>query len=291
MSGKTAIEWATAVWNPTTGCTRVSAGCDNCYAFQLHDQRHVAWKRGRMPTAAAQYRLPFSRVQLLHQRLADPLRWRSPQRIFVDSMADLFHPDVPLEFLHGVFRTMEAANWHIFQVLTKRPERMADYAKARYGQPGTVPAHIWLGTSVEDSRVLERVEALREATASVRFLSCEPLIGPLEPLDLSGIHWVIAGGESGPRYRPLDLNWVRQLRDKCVAAGVAFFFKQVGGRTPKAGGRELDGRTWNDFPELDEPNLNLAPTSRLRIKGVLHDLGPDGMIRREDEMEDRIGAR
>jgi len=244
-----------------------------------------------MPTAAAQYRLPFSRVQLLHQRLADPLRWRSPQRIFVDSMADLFHPDVPLEFLHGVFRTMEAANWHIFQVLTKRPERMADYAKARYGQPGTVPAHIWLGTSVEDSRVLERVEALREATASVRFLSCEPLIGPLEPLDLSGIHWVIAGGESGPRYRPLDLNWVRQLRDKCVAAGVAFFFKQVGGRTPKAGGRELDGRTWNDFPELDEPNLNLAPTSRLRIKGVLHDLGPDGMIRREDEMEDRIGAR
>jgi protein gp37 len=249
MSGATSIEWATKVWNPTVGCTRVSAGCDNCYAFKLHDQRHIAWKRGRMQSAAKQYHLPFSKVQLLPARLEDPRGWRDPQRVFVDSMADLMHPAVPDSYLDQVFATMDSLPRHTFQLLTKRPERFVDYIARRYrGAPA--PAWIWLGTSIEDDRVLERVDRLRETPATVRFLSCEPLVGSLAGLDLKGIQWVIAGGESGPRRRPVDPDWFRELRDACVAAGVAFFFKQWGGFRPKDGGRELDGRTWDQFPNL-----------------------------------------
>src|SRR5438552_10548387 len=181
MSGVTAIEWATQSWNPTTGCSRVSAGCDNCYAFRLHDQRHVAWKRGRMPSAAAQYRLPYSRVQLLEGRLNDPAAMKHPEMIFVDSMADLFEERVPDQFIDKVFATMERVDRHVYQVLTKRPERLPAYVQARYrGRPA--PEHIWLGTSVEDTRVLDRVDKLRTTPATVRYLSCEPLLGPLGDL-------------------------------------------------------------------------------------------------------------
>lgn len=249
MSGKTSIEWATAVWNPTTGCKRVSAGCDNCYAFKLHDQRYVAWTRGRMPTAAPQYHLPYSRLQLLADRLDDPAAMKRPELIFVDSMADLFWEAVPSEYIDRVFDTMEQVDHHIYQILTKRPDRMSQYVHERY-QGGLAPEHIWLGTSVEDARVLERVDQLRQAPARIRFLSCEPLLGSLSTLSLKGIQWVIAGGESGPRYRPVDPGWVDELRDMCLDAGVAFFFKQWGGARPKAGGRRLAGREWNQYPKV-----------------------------------------
>lgn len=258
MSGKTSIEWATAVWNPTTGCTRVSAGCDNCYAFKLHDQRYVAWKRGRMPMAAAQYHLPYSKVQLLERRLRDPAGMKKPEMIFVDSMADLFEERVPDAFIDQVFDTMDDVGRHVYQLLTKRPERLPAYISRRYG-PSLAPEHIWLGTSVEDERVLDRVDRLRETPARVRFLSCEPLLGSLAKLDLAGIHWVIAGGESGPRYRPVDPAWIRDLRDLCIDQGVAFFFKQWGGIRPKGGGRLLDRREWSQYPAV---GLTPSPARR-----------------------------
>lgn len=272
MSGKTSIEWATVSWNPTTGCTRVSAGCDNCYAFRLHDirfahNRKAAKAAGHRTAAearagggllpfAAQYDLPFSRIQIFEKRLQDPFRWPHPERVFVDSMADLLHEDVPDAFIDRVFDVMERADRHVYQLLTKRPDRLAHYLKQRYGQQ-LAPAHVWVGTSVEDDRVLDRVDRLREAPARVRFLSCEPLIGSLAKLRLEGIHWVIAGGESGPRRRAVDPRWIRDLRDKCASADVAFFFKQWGGLTPKAGGRELDGREWDEYPAL-QPQAALA---------------------------------
>ena len=268
MSANTTIEWATKSWNPTTGCSRVSAGCDNCYAFRLHDMRFAknreaaraaghrdargARSAGVALPFATQYDAPFSRIQLLEQRLGDPFTWRQPERVFVDSMADLFHESVPDAFLDRVFDVMERVDRHVYQVLTKRPGRLASYTQRRY--PATLaPAHIWLGTSVEDMRVAERVDDLRQVPARVRFLSCEPLIGSLRSLPLDGIHWVIVGGESGPRRRRIDMSWVRELRDMCGREGVAFFFKQVGGHTPKAGGRELDGRTYDEFPGIDIP--------------------------------------
>jgi protein gp37 len=201
-------------------------------------------------------------VQLLDRRLNDPADMKQPEMIFVDSMADLFEERVPDAFIDRVFATMERVDRHIYQLLTKRPERLPPYIWARYaGQ--RAPEHIWLGTSVEDERVLDRVDRLREAPAEVRFLSCEPLIGPLTKLDLSDIHWVIAGGESGPRHRPIDPGWVRELRDKCTDAGVAFFFKQWGGLTAKAGGRTLDGRGWSEYPEVA---LRPSPLARRRRK-------------------------
>lgn len=258
MSGKTSIEWATRSWNPTTGCSRVSAGCDNCYAFKLHDQRHVAWKRGRMPGAAPQYHLPYSKAQLFENRLDDPAGWREAELVFVDSMADIFWEQVPEAYVDRVFDTMDVVDRHIYQLLTKRPERLPAYITRRYGG-APAPEHIWLGTSVENRRVFDRVDRLRETPARLRFLSCEPLIGSLNGLNLTGIHWVIAGGESGLRRRDVDPGWIRELRDMTIAAGAAFFFKQWGGRTPKAGGRTLDGREWNEYPRV---SLSPAPAAR-----------------------------
>jgi protein gp37 len=274
VSGNTTIEWATKSWNPTTGCTRVSAGCDNCYAFRLHDMRFAKnrlaaraagardARAGRVAGVALpfamQYDIPFARIQIFEHRLADPYGWRNPERVFVDSMADLMHENVPDTFLDRVFSVMEDVDRHVYQVLTKRPERLASYARARYGG-AAAPAHIWLGTSVEDEHVLARVDQLRTVPARVRFLSCEPLIGSLGALSVEGIHWVIAGGESGPRRRHMEMAWVRELRDKCAAAEVAFFFKQVGGFTPKAGGRALDGRTHDEFPSIGPHAIRLAP--------------------------------
>ena len=250
MADQSPIEWTDATWNPITGCTKVSAGCDNCYAERL------ALRLRKM--GSRRYRNGFS-LTLHPEALEVPLHWREPRRVFVNSMSDLFHGGVPMEFIDRVFDVMERAHWHQFQVLTKRPGRMAAYLNgsttvggelksvARY--PGRhVPSNVWLGTSVEDSRVVGRVEHLRRIPAPVRFLSCEPLIGPLPALNLSGIDWVIVGGESGPNHRPIQEDWVRSIRQSCRQQRVAFFFKQWGGAMSKSGGRQLDGRTYDAMP-------------------------------------------
>lgn len=238
MSGITSIEWTDATWNPVTGCTKITAGCDNCYA-----ERFAERFRG-VPGHA--YEMGFD-LTLRHERVKQPLQWTKSRMIFVNSMSDLFHKGVPEAFVDQVFDTMEAAPWHIFQVLTKRSPRMRDYLRKRYALRAP-PPHIWLGASVEDHLGAARVKHLRQSPAGVRFLSVEPLIRPVGDLDLTGIHWVIVGGESGPRARPMDMAWARQVRDTCLEQNVPFFFKQVGGLRPKTGGRLLDGREWNEMP-------------------------------------------
>jgi len=248
MTGLSAIQWTHRTWNPVTGCTRVTAGCDHCYAFHLHDQRHASYQRTggvyadgrRMPV---QYAQPFSTVQLLPERLLQPLHIKAPSLIFVDSMSDLFHSQVPDAYINQVFEVMGRAHWHTFQILTKRVGRLR-----RMAQQLDWPANIWMGVSIERDELTPRADALREVPASVRFLSCEPLLGPLPSLKLEGIDWVIVGGESGPHARPMQAAWVRELRDRCLAAQIPFFFKQWGGRTPQAGGRMLDGVIWDELP-------------------------------------------
>ncbi len=239
MADKSRIEWTDATWNPTTGCTKVSAGCKNCYAEKL------AFRLQRM--GSRNYENGF-RLTLQPHMLPLPFHWKAPRRIFVNSMSDLFHGDVPDSYLDEVFNVMEKADWHLFQILTKRPDRMATYTSRRYARAGAAPAHLWFGTSVEDARVVQRIDALRVVPAATRFLSCEPLIGPLHELDLSGIAWVIVGGESGRRRRAIDPAWVRDIRRQCRSARVAFFFKQWGGAMSKSGGRTLDGRTYDELP-------------------------------------------
>jgi protein gp37 len=234
MADRTGIEWTDATWSPVTGCTPVSAGCDHCYAETL--------SRRLQRMGVVKYRNGFE-VTLHPEALSLPISWKRPRRIFVNSMSDLFHARVPFAFVERVWEVMLRADQHTYQILTKRPERMA-----RWTAQHLAPPHIWLGTSVEDLHVVSRIDRLRDCRAAVRFLSCEPLIGPLPDLDLTSIHWVIAGGESGPGYRPVDPDWVRDVRDQCLRAGIPFFFKQWGGRTPGAGGRLLDGRTWDEFP-------------------------------------------
>jgi protein gp37 len=238
MAGTTAIEWTDATWNPVTGCTKISTGCDNCYAERFSERfRGVSGH-------------PFENgfdLTLRPERLAQPLSWRQPKMIFVNSMSDLFHKGVPLSFVDRVFDTMEEADWHTFQILTKRSSRLRDYVNRRY-TARLAPFHIWLGTSVEDATKKSRIRQIQAANASVRFLSIEPLIGPVGRLDLAGIDWVIVGGESGPNARQIEAEWVREIRDQCVAASVSFFFKQWGGYRPKAGGRTLDGFEWNQLP-------------------------------------------
>lgn len=238
MANGTAIEWTDATWNPVTGCTKLSRGCDHCYAERFSERfRGVPGH-------------PFENgfdLTLRPERLQQPLKWAQPRTIFVNSMSDLFHKGVPHAFVDRVFDTMEAADWHVFQVLTKRSSLMRDYLRRRYGG-NRGPSHIWCGVSVEDRQAASRINHLRQSPAGVRFLSIEPLIGALGQIDLSGIDWVIVGGESGPRARPIHLEWVRELRDQCLAQQVAFFFKQWGGVRPKSGGRELDGREWSEYP-------------------------------------------
>ena len=240
MADKSTIEWTDATWNPVTGCTKISAGCDHCYAERFSERFRGV--KGH----------PFERgfdLTLRPERLKQPMSWRRPRMIFVNSMSDLFHKSVSRSFVDAVFETMECADWHVFQVLTKRSSRLRTYVNARYADR-PAPAHIWMGVSVEDGTKLSRARHLGGTAAQVRFLSLEPLIGPLQQLDLDGIHWAIVGGESGPGARPMHPDWVRQIRSRCVAYGVPFFFKQWGGRTPKAGGRLLDGREWNQLPEM-----------------------------------------
>ena len=252
MSGKTSIEWTDMSWNPMTGCTRVTEGCSNCYAFTLHDMRHEVYQKnhGLYPNGKpipAQYARPFTEIQLLPERLEDPLHIKKPQKIFVNSMTDLFHSKVPEEYIRQVFDVMRRAHWHTFQVLTKRAGRLR-----RIGPKLDWPPNVWMGVSIELDTLTPRADALREVPARVRFLSCEPLLGPLPSLNLDGLDWTIVGGESGQGYRPCKVEWVRDIRDRCIDYGVAFFFKQYGGRTPKAGGRVLDGRTWNAFPYVSK---------------------------------------
>ncbi len=237
MSDRTAIEWTEATWNPVTGCDQVSPGCAHCYAKTFAER----W-RG---IAGHPYEQGFD-LRLWPQRLEQPLRWRRPRTIFVNSMSDLFHERIPEDFVRQVFDVMERADWHTFQILTKRHERLAELAPTLRW-----PSNVWMGVSIENRRFVHRADYLREVPAAVRFVSAEPLLGPLEGLDLTGIDWLIAGGESGPRHRPVRPEWVRELRDRSVAAGVAFFFKQWGGIRSKTGGRVLDGRTWDETPAVD----------------------------------------
>lgn len=235
MADRSSIEWTEATWNPVTGCTKVSAGCKHCYAERLSKRLQAMGK----PQYANGFRLT------LHPEMLDrPRRWKRGRVIFVNSMSDLFHDRVPEEFIREVFRVMEECSQHRFQVLTKRPERACELASRL-----PWPPNVWLGTSVENVLVLDRIETLRHVPAAVRFLSIEPLLGRIGRLSLKGIHWVIVGGESGPDARPMDPSWVRVIRDQCIAANVPFFFKQWGGTNKKAAGRELDGRTWDQLPE------------------------------------------
>ena len=250
MGQKTGIEWTDATWNPVTGCTRVSAGCDNCYAATLAERLLKPIYLAREPVVDSDItkRDPFA-VRLWPERLNDPRRWRESRQIFVNSMSDLFHADVPETFVRKIFEVMLEADWHVYQVLTKRPARARRFVERNSDlfDDGVVPGHIWLGTSVENEASSCRVRQLVDVPAKIRFLSCEPLIGSLR-VALKGIHWVIVGGESGIRRRDMKADWVRTIRDQCIEAGVPFFFKQWGGRTPKAGGRKLDGVFWSEVP-------------------------------------------
>lgn len=236
MALKSGIEWTGATWNPITGCTKVSPGCKHCYAERmagrLQAMGHENYKNGFVLT-------------LQPQMLDLPLRWKTPQTIFVNSMSDLFHERVPLEYIQRVFEVMRQAHWHRFQILTKRADRLEELAPQLGWE-----ANIWMGVSVESDRYRTRVDNLRRIDATTKFLSLEPLLGPLRDLDLRGIHWVIVGGESGPGARPLDPAWVRDLRDQCRRKRVPFFFKQWGGTNKKKTGRVLDGRTWDEMPRL-----------------------------------------
>lgn len=244
MSTYTGIEWTDATWNPMTGCTKVSAGCDHCYAETLAQTKTRDVYLRKLPVRDSEKGRadPFA-PRFWPERLEQPLRWREPRRVFVNSMSDVFHAHFTLDMIRRVFDVMVEAHWHQFQVLTKRPERAL-----RYAERLPWPDNVWMGTSVESLDVARRVEALRQIPAKIRFVSAEPLLGPLDGLRLTGIHWVIGGGESGLGARPCDPEWARCLRDHCRHEGVAFFWKQWGGRTAKSGGRLLDGREWSEYP-------------------------------------------
>ena len=245
MSNGSGIEWTDATWNPTTGCDRVSAGCDNCYALTLARRLKAMGLAKYQNDGDPRTSGPGFALTLHEDTLNAPYRWRAPRLVFVDSMSDLFHPEVPLDFIQRVFSVMADTPRHTYQILTKRSKRLASLAPDL-----DWPPNVWMGVSVENDRYAFRIDHLRSVEAAVRFVSAEPLLGPLPSLDLSSIHWLIAGGESGPNARPMDETWVRDLRDQCREADVAFFFKQWGGRTPKAGGRELDGFYHDEIPSL-----------------------------------------
>jgi protein gp37 len=238
VAENSAIEWTDTTWNPVTGCTKISAGCDNCYAARF-SERFRGVKGHPFETG-------FD-LTLRPERLSQPLGWKRPRMVFVNSMSDLFQKGIPKAHIAAVFETMERANWHTYQVLTKRSSLMQKFINERYTSRAS-PAHMWFGVSVENEQAKSRVAHLRQTNAGVRFLSIEPLIAPVGRLDLRGIDWVIVGGESGPGARPMDPAWALDVRNQCVATRVAFFFKQWGGRSPKTGGRLLEGREWNQFP-------------------------------------------
>lgn len=236
MSSLSGIEWTDATWNPVTGCTKISHGCKHCYAERMA-------KRLR-EMGLEKYRDGFA-INVHESVLNDPLKWKQPRFVFVNSMSDLFHKSVPAAFIERVFDVMERAPQHRFQVLTKRPNRVAQME----GRLNWMP-NIWLGVSIESERWMGRLETLKETGAHVKFLSLEPLLGPLPNIELDGIDWVIVGGESGPGARPMEADWVRDIRDQCESSGVPFFFKQWGGVFKKRTGRTLDNREWNQMPRV-----------------------------------------
>lgn len=234
MAGNSSIEWTEITWNPITGCNKVSDGCKHCYAERMA-KRLLAMGNPR-------YKNGFNVT--LHPDLLDvPKKWIKPRKIFVNSMSDLFHEKVPIEFIQQVFKTMNETPQHSYQILTKRPERALELSNHLL-----FTHNIWMGTSVENSKVSHRIDLLQQIPAHIRFLSCEPLLGPLENLNLEKIHWVIVGGESGPGARPMEADWVRSIRDQCCKRNVAFFFKQWGGVQKHRYGRELDNRTYDEYP-------------------------------------------
>lgn len=244
MSGKSAIEWTEATWNPTTGCDRVSAGCDNCYALTLARRLKAMGNPKYQNDGDQRTSGPGFGVTTHPDALNIPYSWKRPRVVFVNSMSDLFHARVPLGFIKQVFDVMQVTPHHTYQVLTKRARRLE-----RIADKLDWPSNVWMGVSVESADQYDRIRDLAEVPAAVRFLSCEPLLGPLPDLPLDGIDWVIAGGESGFSARPVDPEWIREIRDQCVAARTPFFFKQWGGIRAKAGGRELDGLTWDEMPD------------------------------------------
>ncbi len=240
---KSAIEWTEVTWNPVTGCDRVAAGCDNCYALALAKRLKAMGAEKYQNDGDPRTSGPGFAVTIHPKSLDQPYRWAGSRLVFVNSMSDLFHARVPLAFVRDVFDVIRDTPQHTYQVLTKRASRLS-----RVAEQLDWPANLWMGVSVEDTAAVERIEDLRGTPAAVKFVSCEPLIEDLGQLDLSQIDWVIVGGESGLRARPMDARWAESIRDQCAAAGVPFFFKQWGGRTPKANGRELGGRLWDEVP-------------------------------------------
>jgi protein gp37 len=234
VGANSSIEWTEATWNPITGCTKISQGCKFCYAERMAERLQAMGQEN--------YRNGFE-LTLQPRMLELPLKWKRPQSIFVNSMSDLFHKDVPLEYIQRVFDVMRRADWHRFQVLTKRADRLAELSPSLEW-----PANVWMGVSVENSDHVDRIDDLRRTGARIKFLSLEPLLGPLPDLNLQGIDWAIVGGESGPKARPVQESWILDLRDQCQQAGVAFFFKQWGGKNKKKSGRLLEGRTWDEIP-------------------------------------------
>lgn len=232
---KSAIEWTHSTWNPVTGCTKISPGCKFCYAERMAERLQAMGQPN--------YRNGFE-LTLQPRMLELPLKWKRPQRIFVNSMSDLFHRDVPVDYIQRVFEVMRQASWHQFQVLTKRADHLAELDPVL-----DWPENVWMGVSVESAEHADRIDDLRSTGARVKFLSLEPLLGPLPDLNLQGIDWVIVGGESGPKARPVEEAWIRQIRDQCLENQVAFFFKQWGGKNKKKTGRVLEGRTWDEIPQ------------------------------------------
>ncbi len=234
MATNSHIEWTDATWNPVTGCTKISPGCKHCYAERLSHRLQLMGQ--------ANYRNGF-KLTLQPQMLDLPLRWKTPKRVFVNSMSDLFHEDVPTDYIKRVFNAMKRAHWHQYQVLTKRSERVLELSNELEWSP-----QIWMGVSIENDKYKYRIDDLRKTRAHVKFLSLEPLLGSLGNLNLRGINWAIVGGESGPGARPLNSEWVTEIRDQCIRSGVAFFFKQWGGVQKSKTGRMLEGRTWDQMP-------------------------------------------
>lgn len=243
MAKRSSIEWTEVTWNPVTGCDKVSAGCDNCYALTMSKRLKAMGAEKYQADGDPRTSGPGFAVTAHPRSLDEPLTWRKPTMVFVNSMSDLFHAKVPVSFVRDVFDVIRETPQHTYQALTKRSlrvQRMADQFDW--------PRNLWMGVSVENRAVATRIDHLRDVPAAIRFLSCEPLLGPLDGINLEGMDWVIAGGESGSNYRPMELSWARGIRDTCSDAGVPFFFKQWGGQRPKSMGRELDGRVWDEMP-------------------------------------------
>jgi protein gp37 len=254
MADNSSIEWTEATWNPVTGCTKISPGCDHCYAERMAKRLRAMGNRN--------YANGFD-VTLQPQMMERPLEWRSPRTIFVNSMSDLFHKDVPDAYIRQVFDVMRKAHWHQFQVLTKRSARLL-----RLNSQIEWPTNVWMGVSVESKEYSFRIDHLRLTSASIKFLSIEPLIGPIEKLNLSNIDWAIVGGESGPGARPCFKEWVVNIRKQCQESGVPFFFKQWGGFNKKRSGRELDGRTWDEYPKPRSSVIPLSTATALTLTSL-----------------------